>query len=80
MDCCFSGAMHGLKGDPPMFWSLQSNSIGRSLLAILQRDPRRFNSVVSKLHGRQLPGTLRTYIWTDVLLKREREKLQDALV
>ena len=59
---------------------MQSNTLGRSLIAILKRDPRRFPEVAAKLRGRQLPGLLRNYIWMDVLLKREREKLNDMYV
>ena len=72
-----SGALFGTSADPPVFWGMQSNTLGRSVMAILKRDPRRFGEVAAKLRGRQLPGVLRTYIWMDVLLKRERDKLND---
>ena len=74
--CLFSaGAEHGLEDDPPAFWGLQSNTLGRSVLHVLQRDPRRFAEVTARLHARQLPASLRVYIWMDVLLRQERHKL-----
>jgi len=60
-----------------LFWGHQSNLLGKSVVAILRRDPRRFNHVVSQLHGRQLSGTLRSYIWMDVLQRHERAKMND---
>lgn len=74
----FTGALFGTSEDPPVFSGMQSNSLGRSLAAILKRDPRRFGEVAAKLNGRQLPASLRTYIWMDLLLKHEREKLNDV--
>lgn len=70
------GALFGSKEEPPLFWGIQSNTIGRSILAILKRDPRRLVQVVASLHGRQLSGSLRSYIWMDMLLKCERDKLK----
>jgi len=58
----------------------QSNFLGESVKVVLQRDPRRFAQVVRALHGRPLPSSLRSYIWMDVMLKHERDKINDVLV
>lgn len=60
-----------------MFYGLQSNSIGRSVMAVLKRDPRRLSHLMRELHGRQLPGSLRSYVWLDVLMKSDRDRLKD---
>ncbi|XP_053375803.1 uncharacterized protein LOC123533294 isoform X1 [Mercenaria mercenaria] len=67
-------------GDPPPLWGAQSDEIGKSILAILQKDPRKFDHVAGRLHGRQLPGSLRAYIWSDVLFKEERKRLKEVVV
>ena len=72
--------MPNMGSDPPPLWGPQSDHIGRSVLAILQKDPRKFDHVAQRLHGRQLPGTLRSYIWSDVLFKKERERLKEVYV
>ena len=72
------GSAIGATEDPPVFWGMQSNSLGRSVIAMLKRDPRRFTTVSRALHGRQLPGSLRAYLWLDVLLKEDRKKLNDV--
>ena len=59
---------------------MQSNSVGRSIVSILKRDPRRYGEVASRLHGRQLPSTLRMYLWLDMLLRQERERLREGCV
>ena len=64
--------------DQPPLWGYQSESLGRSLIAILKQDPRRFSEVAWRLHGRQLPGSLRMYIWLDVLLLANRASPQGA--
>jgi len=69
-----------VEGDPPPLWGAQSDEIGKSILAVLQRDPRKFDHVAGRLHGRQLPGSLRSYIWSDVLFKKERSKLKEVYV
>ncbi|KAL5015854.1 hypothetical protein ScPMuIL_005443 [Solemya velum] len=69
--------VHQVAGDPPPLWGPQSDIVGKSVLAILQRDSRKFEMVVGRLHGRQLPGSLRAYIWSEVLLKAERKKMND---
>lgn len=84
VSCCshktllLTDAVMGSSDAPTLFWGMQSNALGRSVLALLRRDPRRFSDVAARLHGRQLPGSLRTYIWLDVLLKKEREKVNDV--
>ncbi|KAK6190965.1 hypothetical protein SNE40_002721 [Patella caerulea] len=65
-------------GDPPPLWGKQSDAVGDSVLAILQHDPRKFDHVAGRLHGRQLPGQLRSYMWTDILLKMDRKKIKDV--
>ncbi|ESP04135.1 hypothetical protein LOTGIDRAFT_237550 [Lottia gigantea] len=67
-----------VEGDPPPLWGKQSDEVGDSVLAILQHDPRKFEHVAGRLHGRQLPGQLRSYMWADILLKMERKKLKDV--
>ncbi|CAC5371615.1 unnamed protein product [Mytilus coruscus] len=67
-------------GDPPPLWGPQSDAIGRSILAVLERDPRKFDHVARSLHGRQLPGALRSFMWSDVLFKEERKRLHEGNV
>jgi hypothetical protein len=67
-------------GDPPPLWGAQSDEIGKSILAILQKDPRKFEHVAERLHARQLPGSLRAYMWSDILFKEERKRLKEVLV
>ncbi|KAL4223925.1 hypothetical protein ACF0H5_017387 [Mactra antiquata] len=69
-----------VSGDPPPLWGAQSDEIGKSILAILQKDPRKFDHVAGRLHGRQLPGSLRAYMWSDVLFKEERKRLREVVV
>ncbi|XP_052270374.1 uncharacterized protein LOC127871467 isoform X3 [Dreissena polymorpha] len=69
-----------VEGDPPPLWGAQSNHIGKSVLAILQQDPRKFEHVAGRLHGRQLPGSLRAYMWSDVLFRDERKRLKEVVV
>lgn len=79
-----SGAMRELaqtvQGNPPPLWGPQSDEMGKSILAILQRDPHKFDHVAERLHGRQLPGSLRAYMWSDVLFKEERRRLKEVVV
>lgn len=69
-----------VEGDPPPLWGPQSDAIGRSILTILERDPRKFDHVARSLHGRQLPGALRSFMWADVLFKEERKRLHEGNV
>ncbi|XP_078336716.1 uncharacterized protein LOC111135431 isoform X1 [Crassostrea virginica] len=73
-----NGMIHKVEGDPPPLWGPQSDLIGRAVQAILQRDPRKFEYVAGKMHGRQLPGSLRTFMWSDVLFREERKKMPEA--
>lgn len=68
--------LHNLEGDPPPLWGHQSEKIGKAIVQVLQRDPRKFHLVVGRLHGRQLPGTLRSYIWSDVLFRDQRKRMK----
>lgn len=70
--------LQGEQGDPPPMWGPQSDAIGASVVTLLQRDPRKFDHVAGRLHGRQLPGSLRAYIWADVLLKNERRQKKEV--
>ncbi|KAK3710497.1 hypothetical protein RRG08_021313 [Elysia crispata] len=72
--------IHKVVGDPPPLWGPQSDAIGAAVVALLQRDPRKFDIVVGRMHGRQLPGSLRAYIWADVLFKAERKKMKEVFV
>ena len=72
----FTGVINKMRSDPPTFWGVQSNGLGRCMVAILSRDPRRFNDIAAKLHGRQLPASLRTFIWMDGLYRKERQQTQ----
>ncbi|XP_046568194.1 LOW QUALITY PROTEIN: uncharacterized protein LOC124276591 [Haliotis rubra] len=69
-----------VEGDPPPLWGVQSDGLGNSIVAILERDPRKFDHVAGRLHGRQLPGKLRSYMWADVLFKIERKKMKEVYV
>ena len=55
----------------------QSGLIGAAVRAVLARDPRKFAQVVRAMHGRPLPPSLRAYVWMEVLLRQERDKLND---
>lgn len=70
--------VHTVQGDPPPMWGPQSDAIGAAVVTLLQRDPRKFDQVAGRLHGRQLPGSLRAYIWADMLLKGERKRLKEV--
>ncbi|PVD32717.1 hypothetical protein C0Q70_08162 [Pomacea canaliculata] len=72
------GMIHTLEGDPPPLWGHQSENIGAAVVALLQRDPKKFGHVVDSLHGRQLPGSLRAYIWADVLFKAKRRHAKEV--
>ncbi|XP_062597302.1 uncharacterized protein LOC134258744 isoform X2 [Saccostrea cucullata] len=72
------GMIHKVEGDPPPLWGPQSDLIGRAVQAILQRDPRKYDYVAGKMHGRQLPGSLRTFMWSDELFREERKKMPEA--
>ncbi|KAH9512915.1 hypothetical protein Btru_036992 [Bulinus truncatus] len=66
--------------DPPPLWGPQSDTIGAAVVSLLQRDPRKFEVVANHLHGRQLPGSLRAYMWADILFKAERKKNREVFV
>ncbi|XP_060065450.1 uncharacterized protein LOC132545744 isoform X1 [Ylistrum balloti] len=67
-----------VEGDPPPLWGVQSDAIGQAVMAILERDPRKFDHVAGRMHGRQLPGTLRAHMWADVLFREERKRLSEG--
>lgn len=56
-----------------------SELIGESLLAVLKKDPRRIAFVLQKLIGQQLTNSLRKYIWSDILLRHERKKIDTSV-
>ncbi|KAL8583033.1 hypothetical protein ACOMHN_051197 [Nucella lapillus] len=72
------GLVHTVQGDPPPLWGNQSDCLGAGVVSLLQRDPRKFDLVAGRLHGRQLPGSLRSYMWADVLLKGERRRMKEV--
>jgi hypothetical protein len=53
--------------------------IAQSLLCILQKDPRRIAFVLQKLIGQQLPDNLRKFIWSDILMRHERKKIESSI-
>ena len=55
-----------------------SELIGESLLALLQKEPRRIAFVLRKLIGQQLTFNLRRYIWSDILMRHERRKFDGS--
>ncbi|XP_072026594.1 uncharacterized protein [Amphiura filiformis] len=50
-------------------WSGASNLLGHSLCAILQRDPNRLSYICKRLGGKQLPASLREFLWAEMLLR-----------
>ncbi|KAJ8313049.1 hypothetical protein KUTeg_010422 [Tegillarca granosa] len=60
---------------PPPLWGPQSNVIGEAISAILKRDRSKFDMICAKLHGKQLPGNLRKFLWKDVLFSPDRKRL-----
>ena len=56
-----------------------SEIIADSLLSILQKDPRRIAFVLQKLIGQQLTINLRKFIWSDILLRHERKKIEISI-
>ena len=55
-----------------------SELIAASLLSILQKSPRRTAFVLQKLNGQQLTKNLRKFIWSDILVRHERKKLDSS--
>jgi len=53
--------------------------VAESLISILQKDPRRIAFVLQKLNGQQLPTNLRKLIWSDILVRHERKKIDTSL-
>ena len=74
----FSAMVQKVEGDPPPLWGPQSDNIGKAVMAILERDPRKFEHVAGRLHGRQLPGSLRSHIWAEILFKEERKRMPEV--
>lgn len=70
--------LHTVQEDPPPMWGHQSDAIGAAVVSLLMRDPRKFDHVAGGLHGRQLPGSLRAYMWADVLFKAERSRMKEV--
>ncbi|XP_070571516.1 uncharacterized protein [Ptychodera flava] len=60
---------------PPNCWSPVSETLGRAISSLLRRNPNRLHEVCEKLAGKQLPGGLRQYIWTEVLFKSDKSLL-----
>ena len=56
-----------------------SEFVADSLLSIIQKDPRRISFLLQKLTGKQLTNNLRQFIWSDILLRHERKKLNSLI-
>ncbi|XP_074641943.1 uncharacterized protein LOC141899489 [Tubulanus polymorphus] len=69
-----------MPGEAPTFTTPQTEAVGESVKAVLMRDPRRFIDIARRLHGRQLPMSLRAYMWLDILFKTDRERLPESNV
>lgn len=52
-----------------------SEMIAAALLSILESSPRRTAFVLQKLNGQQLTNNLRKFIWSDILVRHEKKKL-----
>lgn len=59
----------------PDLSSEYSEIISYSLMNILKKDPRRIAFVLQKLIGQQLSYSLRIFIWSDILMRHERKKI-----
>ncbi|XP_071484285.1 uncharacterized protein [Diadema antillarum] len=57
----------------PNCWGQTSDLLGKSLCAVLRRDPTRLEEVCRKLSGRPLPGSLRYKVWNEVMLRNYKE-------
>ncbi|RNA12572.1 hypothetical protein BpHYR1_009056 [Brachionus plicatilis] len=53
-----------------------SEILSESLMNILKKDPRRIAFVLQKLIGQQLSYSLRLFIWSDILMRHERKKIE----
>lgn len=53
--------------------------IAESLIPVLKKDPRRIAFLLQKLNGQQLTNNLRKLIWSDILVRHERKKLDSTL-
>jgi len=73
-----SGARHQPGVDGPVPWGVVSNSLGRSVITLLIEDPRRFEKVVTRLSGRQLPSSLRKFIWKDGLMFEDHKRYTEG--
>ncbi|XP_054749368.2 uncharacterized protein LOC129254856 [Lytechinus pictus] len=60
----------------PNCWGQTSDLLGKSLCAILRRDPSRLDEVCRRLMGRQLPGSLRHKIWNEIMLRNYKDTHQ----
>ncbi|KAI8513139.1 hypothetical protein Bbelb_097780 [Branchiostoma belcheri] len=77
----------GIRAQPPAHASAPPTPAAACIAKVLfprrrhivtpQRD---YRVVCSRLLGKQLPGALRMYVWTDVLMKEERRKIKDHSV
>ncbi|CAM2720415.1 unnamed protein product [Rotaria socialis] len=56
-----------------------SDTLSSSIIAILKRDLRRVVILKEKVFGQQLPRALRQLIWTECLLRFEKEPIDDDL-
>ncbi|XP_072164498.1 uncharacterized protein [Diadema setosum] len=69
-----SASKSGTEEHPvPNCWGQTSDLLGKSLCAVLRRDPTRLEEVCRKLSGRPLPGSLRYKVWNEVMLRNYKE-------
>ncbi|CAF3664627.1 unnamed protein product [Rotaria sp. Silwood1] len=66
-----------LSSTPHPMTSQYSNIISKSIVALLKCDLRRIIFIKEKLFGQQLPLTIRQFIWTECLLRFEKEPLEN---
>ncbi|XP_071497503.1 uncharacterized protein [Diadema antillarum] len=73
-DFSWSASKVGTREHPvPNCWGQTSDLLGKSLCAVLRRDPTRLEEVCRKLSGRPLPGSLRYKVWNEVMLRNYKE-------
>lgn len=68
--------MESIDKTNPTLSSEYSEIISESLIQTLKKDPRRIAFVLQKLIGQQLSNSLRVFIWSDILMRHERKKIE----
>lgn len=75
-DALHKKKMESIEKTNPNLSSEYSEIISESLIKILNKDPRRIAFVLQKLIGQQLSNSLRVFIWSDILMRHERKKIE----